>query len=168
MGSFIELIEGSAIATFVRESPSIFGYTSVLALHAIGLAFVVGVGAAIALRLLGFASGIPAEAMLKLYRLMWLGFAVNAASGFALLAASASTMLANVTFLIKMLLVVLAIVNMELLRGRLRLAAASTGAEAVPGTRALAIGALVLWTAVIVAGRLTAYPYFVRSLLGGA
>ncbi len=170
MGSFIEAIENSAIATFVRESPSIFGYTSVLALHAIGLAVVVGVGAAIALRMLGFAAGIPAEPMLKLYRLMWIGFTVNALSGLALLAASASTMLTSAMFLVKMLLVVVALANMELLRGRLRLEAVSSAdaAAAAASTRALAIGALVLWTAVIVTGRLTAYPNFVRSLLGGA
>jgi hypothetical protein len=164
MGEFIEWVEGSAIATFVRESPSIFAYTTVLSLHAMGLAVVVGVGVAISLRLLGLARGIPIAQLLKLYPLMWIGFTVNAVSGLALLAASASTMLANVVFLIKLALIAVAIVNMELLRHRISVDGHS-GAEVVaPQTRGLAIGAIVLWSAVIITGRLTAYPYFVTSL----
>jgi hypothetical protein len=161
---FIEWLEGTAIATFVRESPSIFAYTTVLSLHAMGLAVVVGVGAAIAFRLLGLASGIPLAPLLKLYPLMWIGFTVNALSGLALLAASASNMLSNVVFLIKLALIAVALVNMELLRHRITVDAAS-GADVVsPQLRGYAIGALVLWLAVIITGRLTAYPNFVTSL----
>jgi hypothetical protein len=161
---FIEWLEGTAIATFVRESPSIFAYTTVLSLHAMGLAVVVGVGAAIAFRLLGLASGIPLAPLLTLYPLMWIGFTVNALSGLALLAASASNMLSNVVFLIKLALIAVALVNMELLRHRITVDAAS-GADVVsPQLRGYAIGALVLWLAVIITGRLTAYPNFVTSL----
>jgi hypothetical protein len=44
----LEAIENSAVATFVRESPSLFGYTAVLCLHAIGPAIVVGAAKAVA------------------------------------------------------------------------------------------------------------------------
>ena len=164
MGDFIQFIEGTAVAVFVRESPSIFGYTTVLSLHAMGLAIVVGVGAAMSLRLLGVAPGIPIGPMLKLFPVMWVGFTVNALSGLALLAANASNMLSNFMFLIKLGLIALAVVNMELLRNRIA-AAGEFGGNFVPAqTRVLAISALVLWLAVIVAGRLTAYPNFVSSL----
>lgn len=166
MGDFVQWLEGTAVATFVRESPSIFAYTSVLSLHAMGLAVVVGVGAAVSLRLLGLARGIPLAPLLKLYPVMWIGFTVNAISGLALLAASASTMLANVVFLVKLALIAVALVNMELLRHRITVDAASGTDVAAPQTRALAVGALVLWAAVIIAGRLTAYPNFVTSLFG--
>ena len=166
MGEFIQWLEGTAIATFVRESPSIFAYTFVLSLHAMGLAVVVGVGAAVSLRLLGLARGIPLAPLLKLYPLMWIGFTVNALSGLALLAASASSMLANVVFLIKLALIAVAVVNMELLRHRITVDA-STGSDMVaPQTRVLAVGALVLWAAVIIAGRLTAYPNLVAGFFG--
>jgi hypothetical protein len=165
MGEFIEWIEGSAIAVFVRESPSIFAYTTVLSLHAMGLAIVVGVGIAISLRLLGVARGIPIAPLLKLYPLMYVGFTVNALSGFALLAANASTMLANVVFLLKLALIAVAVVNMELLRHRLTVDTSGVVSEdATPQAKALAIGALVLWLAVVITGRLTAYPNFVTSL----
>lgn len=166
MGDFIQFIEDTAIATFVRESPSIFAYTTVLSLHAMGLAVVVGVGVAVSLRLLGFASGIPLGSVLRLFPLMWIGFTVNALSGLALLAASASSLLANTVFLVKLALVAVAVVNMELLRGRVA-ADASSGVSLLSGqTRALAVSALVMWAAVTITGRLTAYPNFVNTLLG--
>lgn len=171
MASLLEWVEGTSIAVFVRESPSLFGYTLVLSLHAMGLAIVVGIGVVVALRLLGVARGVPLAPLLKLFPLMWGGFTVNALSGFALLAANASTMLANVMFLIKMGLIVLALVNMELLRSRIAGAAAARadpGAGPVPTPmRAIAASSLVLWAAVVVTGRLTAYPNFVRTVLGG-
>lgn len=167
MGDFIEFIEGTALAVWVRESPSIFAYTTVLSLHAMGLAVVVGVGAALCLRLLGLAKDIPLAPMLKLYPVMWVGFTINALSGIALLAANASGMLANVTFLVKLALIAVAVINMELLRHRLVDDLDSGGGAVVEvssRTRALAVSALVLWIGVVVAGRLTAYPNFVSSL----
>lgn len=168
MGDFIEFIEGTAIAVWVRESPSIFAYTTVLSLHAMGLAIVVGVGAAVSLRVLGLFRGIPLPPLLRLFPVMWVGFTINAISGIALLMANASGMLANVTFLVKLGLIALAVVNMELLRHRLaaEVPAGETSGDAAasPQTRALALSSLVLWIAVIISGRLTAYPNFVSSL----
>jgi hypothetical protein len=167
MGDFIEFIEGTALAVWVRESPSIFAYTTVLSLHAMGLAIVVGIGAVVSLRVLGLFSGIPLAPLLRLFPFMWIGFTINALSGLALLAANASNMLSNFMFLIKLALIAVAVVNMEVLRHRLAVEApvAETGAHetVAPRTRALALSSLVLWLAVIVSGRLTAYPNFVSS-----
>lgn len=166
---FIELIESSGIARFVRESPSIFGYTAVLSLHAMGLAVVVGIGGAVALRVMGYVPGLPLAPLLRLFPVMWVGFTVNALSGLALLAANASNMLSNITFIVKLVLIAIAVANMELLRHRLALEAPAdgVGAMASPQTRAIALSSLVLWIAVIITGRLTAYPNFVSSLFGG-
>ena len=169
MGDFIEFIEGTALAVWVRESPSIFAYTTVLSLHAMGLAVVVGIGAAVSLRVLGLFSGIPLAPLLRLFPVMWIGFTINALSGLALLAANASNMLSNFMFLIKLALIALAVVNMEVLRHRLA-ADVTAGATNVdyevvtPRTRTLALSSMVLWIGVIITGRLTAYPNFVTSL----
>lgn len=164
MGDFIQMVEGSAIATFVRESPSIFAYTTVLSLHAMGLAVVVGIGGVLSLRLMGVAKGLPVPALLKLYPVMWIGFTVNALSGLALLAANLGGLLENVLFLIKLALILFAVINMELLRSRLADDPPPVGEAAEGTTKMLAISALVLWLLVIVAGRFTAYPYFVSAL----
>jgi hypothetical protein len=163
MGDFIQFIENTALAVWVRESPSIFAYTTVLSLHAMGLAVVVGIGGAISLRVMGFFKSIPVAPMLRLYPTMWVGFTVNALSGLALLAASASNMLSNVLFLIKLALIALAVVNMELLRHRLVVDTQAGDVAVASQTRALALSALVLWLAVVVTGRLTAYPNMVAS-----
>ncbi|HEX6998995.1 MAG TPA: hypothetical protein VF322_12710 [Gammaproteobacteria bacterium] len=169
MQDFLATIEGSGIATWVRESPSIFAYTTVLSLHAMGLAVVVGTSTVIALRLLGFARGIPIGQLLKLYPIMWIGFTVNAISGLLLLAANASGMLANSAFIVKMGLILVAMIVMELMRHRITADAAydnpGSAAASAP-TRALGVAAMIVWAGVIIAGRLTAYPNFLSSLLG--
>lgn len=166
MQDLIQALEDSGIATWVRESPSIFAYTTVLSLHAMGLAIVVGVSVVIALRALGVLRDVPVPSVLKLYPLMYLGFTVNAISGLMLFAANASGMLTNSAFLVKMGFIVAAMIAMELLRSRA--AAAEAAVDGVPsgGTRAIGISALVLWGGAIIAGRLTAYPNFVSSMLG--
>lgn len=167
MGDFIQYIEGMRIAEFVRSSPSIFGYTSVLTLHAIGLAVVVGIGGAVSLRLLGYGRGIPVPPLLRLFPVIWVGFTINALSGLALLAANASSLLANTIFLVKLGLIALAVVNMELLRHRVAVLApalAGRDGEIDSQTRVLALSSLVLWLAVLVTGRLTAYPNLVSGV----
>jgi hypothetical protein len=163
----IEAIENSAFATFVRESPTLFGYTAVLSLHAIGLAIVAGVNAVVALRLLGIAREIPLRPIVKLFPLMYVGFWVNALSGVALLSANASGMLANTMFWIKMVFIALAVAVMRLMRQTIfsDAALAGGGVEDARG-RQLAIASLVCWTGAIIAGRMTAYPYFVEAWFG--
>ena len=163
----IAAIENSGFATWVRESPSIFAYTTVLSLHAMGLAIVAGLSAAVALRLLGVAPTIPLAPVRKLFPLMYAGFWINAFSGLALLAANASGMLSNPLFFIKLGFVAAAILIMRLLRSRVFGDDALLGTGAVPPrVRALAIASLACWVGAIVAGRLTAYPYLIETYLG--
>jgi hypothetical protein len=154
----LEFIENTAIAVWVRESPSIFAYTFVLSLHAIGLAIVVGVSAVVALRTLGRFDRIPLAPMLKLYPVMWVGFTINAISGLMLLSANATGMLSMLMFYVKMAFIVAAVITLSLLKPRL---AAEAG-----HARGLSYALLGFWLGAIVAGRLTAYPYFVDAWLG--
>ena len=84
----IEAIQNSAYAVWVRESPSILAFTTILSLHAMGLAIVVGINTVVALRLLGFVPEIPVRSLRKLCPWMYFGFTVNALSGLSLLAAN--------------------------------------------------------------------------------
>jgi hypothetical protein len=163
----IEAIENSAYAIWVRESPSIFAYTSILSLHAIGLAIIVGINTVIALRLLGFVPEMPLQPLRKLFPWMYLGFAINAFSGGSLLAANLSADLGNWLFIAKLVFIALAMVNLELTR---MVVFDKPGEVAVSGlpkhSRTVAISALVLWSLAMVAGRFTAYPNFVEAWLG--
>jgi hypothetical protein len=167
----IEAIENSAYAVWVRESPSIFAYTTILSLHAIGLAIIVGIHTLIALRLLGFVPGIPLQPLRKLFPWMYLGFTINLFSGTSLFVANLSNDLGNWLFLAKLGFIALAMINLELTRiyvfDKPAAAGATAATTALPkhsGT--FAIAALVLWSLAMVAGRFTAYPNFVEAWLG--
>jgi hypothetical protein len=163
----IEAIENSAYAAWVRESPSIFAYTTILSLHAIGLAVIVGINWIIALRLLGYVQGIPVPALRKLFPWMYVGFTVNAFSGLSLLAANLSNDLNNWMFIAKLVFILFAMINLELTRIRVFDRPGALDASGLPRqARAFAIWSIVLWLLVIISGRMTAYPNFVEAWLG--
>jgi len=163
---FLEAIENSAYPTFVRESPSLWGYTFVLSLHAMGLAVVVGLSAAIALRLLGLAPSIPLAPLNRLFPVMYVGFWVNALSGLALLAANATGMLANPVFYVKIFFIAGGVLVMRLLRRNVFNERLASGGAAPSGTRTLAFASLACWGVALIAGRLTAYPYLIEYYFG--
>ena len=163
----IEAIENSAYATWVRESPSIFAYTSILSLHAIGLAIIVGLNTVVALRLLGFVPELPLQPLRKLFPWMYLGFAINLFSGTSLLAANLTADLGNWLFLAKLVFILFAMVNLELTRMWVFDKPVVTTPGALPKhSGAVAIASMVLWGLAMVAGRFTAYPNFVEAWLG--
>lgn len=163
----LERLEDTGFAIWIRESPSLFAYTGVLSLHAIGLAIVVGFNTVIALRLLGMAPGLPLAPLVRLFPVMYVGFWVNALSGLLLLAAAATSLVTNVMFLIKLGFIALAVLNLGFIRHRVFADPAALALDEAPAeARKFAVASLVCWGFAIVAGRLTAYPYFVSSFLG--
>ncbi len=165
--SLIDTIQNSAYATWVRESPSILAYTTILSLHAMGLAIIVGINTIVALRLLGYGEGIPIPTLRKLFPWMYVGFTVNALSGLSLLAANASNDLANWMFYTKLFFILLAMINLELTRVQVFDKPAAGGVAVAPArAKTFAITSIALWSLAIVAGRLTEYPNFVKAWFG--
>jgi hypothetical protein len=155
--SFLAAIENSALAAWVRESSSLWAYPTILFLHTVGLGFLVGLNAAIDLRILGVARRLPLAPMESFFKIMWAAFWVNAISGTLLLMADATTKLTNRVFYIKMAFVFLAVANMVLIRRRVFRAAAIDTAPTARFNRALAVTSLLFWAGAITAGRLMAY-----------
>lgn len=149
-------LESTALATWVRESSSLWAYPGVISLHAVGLAVMVGLSTMIDLRLLGFAPGLPLAAMRSLNRWIWIGFSVNAVSGLALLIASATAMMTNPLFYAKMGLIALSMTIVVLIN-RAAFPPGAPSHRVTPRARTLAVISLVLWAATITTGRLTAY-----------
>lgn len=163
----IDLIQNSAYAVWVRESPSIWAYTTILSLHAMGLAIIVGLNTIVALRLLGYVPEIPVAKLRKLYPWMYIGFAVNAASGLSLLAANLDNDLHNWMFFVKLSMIALAMVNLELIRAKVFDSPLVVNGTGVPvEAKQFAVASIVLWSLAIVAGRLTEYPAFVQAWFG--
>lgn len=162
----LETLENLSIAVWVRESPSLFAYTLVLSLHAIGLAIVLGTNTLIALRLLGVAPAIPLTSLRSFYPVIWAGFVINAVSGALLFVASAKTMGTMPAFWAKLVLVFTGMTIAVRLKSRfLNLPSLATGA--VPdGARKLAWISLVVWYLALIVGRLTGYPELIAKWLG--
>lgn len=165
MIDFLLWVEHSGFATWLRESTSLVGYTLVLSLHTIGLAFLVGFNAVIGLRILGVARGLPLAPMLKFFPLMVAGFCVNAVTGLVLLTTAPTDFLTNGVFYVKMSAIAVAAVALWRLyrevsanQETLDNADASTSARIWAGT------SLACWAVAIVAGRLTAYSWPVVGL----
>ena len=153
MHEWFVYIENTALATWVRESPSQFAYTGMLFLHAVGLALAVGISFVITLRVLGIMTPIPASSITHLFRPLWIGFWINAFSGTAMLASDLSREMANAVFEIKLVFVVLAAFTMWLVQRAL----GPAPAELKPA-RLLSAAALVFWIVAVTFGRFVAYP----------
>jgi len=163
----IELIQNSAYATWVRESPSFWAYTWILSLHAMGLAIVVGINSIVALRLLGYVPDIKINSLRRLFPWMYLGFTVNAFSGLSLLAANAQNDLHNWMFFVKLSMIALAMVNLELTKANVFNDPAVINNTGVPaGVKKFGFLSLLFWSLAICAGRLTEYPAFVQAWFG--
>ena len=166
MMSLLEAIEASGIATWVRESPSLLAYTTVLSAHAVGLAIVAGLSAVVDFRLLGYARGIPLAPLRKAFPVMYVGFWINAVSGLLLFAANATGLIGNVMFFIKLTFVIAAVLLLRVLRNTVFSDAALAEGGVSPVGRRLAIASLACWTGAVITGRLTSYPWLVATYFG--
>jgi hypothetical protein len=141
----------------VRESTSVLSFPSILLLHTIGMALVVGIAAAIDFRILGFAPALPLAPMERFLPVLWVGFWVNAVTGAVLFAVDAPAKATNPDFWVKMVFIALAVINLRLIQKRvlrdpnLDMGPLSSQAKVLAGT------SLFFWIGAIVAGRLLAY-----------
>jgi len=150
-------LESTSYAEWIQIS--LWGWAIMLVLHAVGTATVVGVNFVVGLRLVGFFRPIPSKSLLGLIHIAWAAVALNTFSGFSLFMSAASNYVEDVWFLLKLLLVILASVATWQVQRSVRLNGdAWDSADAVSATSLRwGIGVLVLWTAVVLVGRLIAY-----------
>jgi hypothetical protein len=152
-------LESSGFSVWMRESPSVFAFPMILAVHTIGLGLLAGVNVALDLRMLGFAARIPLLTFRRFLPFMWLGLGLNVLSGLALLAAYPTKALTNPVFYVKLGLIAAAL---AILRSVRRFRLADGAAPAIPGLRSakmVAVASLVCWAGAIAAGRFLAYTY---------
>jgi hypothetical protein len=154
--SFLETIEQLSFSTWVRESPSIWAYPTVLWLHVVGMGIVAGTSSVISLRLLGISPKTPVEPLERLYPLMWSGFWLNAITGTALVMAGATTKLVDPTFYIKMVFIFAGVALLQRTRKKVFRSLGPDGA--LPeSAKSLAWASLICWLGAVTAGRLLAY-----------
>lgn len=150
-------LEATRLATWTRESPSIWAYPTVLTLHTVGLAVVVGLSAVIDLRLLGVARRVPPATLLPAFRLIAWGFLLNAFTGLLLLIADATMKMRQPVLYVKLVLIALGLWCAILARREVRRDGASMASAVTPRAAVIAMASLLLWAGAITAGRLMAY-----------
>ena len=151
-------LEGTVLATWVRESPSLWAYPTILTLHTVGLGIVVGASAVVDFRLLGYARRVRLVDLSPLFALMAWAFLLNAATGMLLFMADATTKSRQPVFYIKLSLIFIALLCTFGTRRIIRAGNPDSGAGAAsPNGARLAVASLLLWAGAITAGRLMAY-----------
>jgi hypothetical protein len=152
--NFLAWLESTAASEWVRGSPSFFAFPGILSAHTVGMGLAAGINAAIALRILGVASGVPIDEMRQFLPAMWFGFWLNFASGIGLLLGYPTKALTNPDFYLKLALIAVGVWLVGRIRERI---------ESRP--KGLAVASLICWGGAITAGRLLAYTY--RHLMAG-
>src|SRR3954470_21777447 len=154
--SFFQRLQNSAFTDWFLGSPSIWAYPTVLTLHTIGMAILVGASFVVNLRVLQVAGLIPLHRLRPLYRFVWIGFTINLASGLILFLTEAADRVVDPVFYVKMASIAVALALGSVVK---RQAIDPTGAPPVATfqARSMAAASLGMWTVAIVAGRLMAY-----------
>jgi hypothetical protein len=154
--AFFRSLQESAFTDWFLGSDSIWTYPTILTLHTVGMAMLVGASFVINLRMLQVAAGIPLHRLQALYRFVWIGFAINLFTGLVLFVTQAADRVVDPVFHVKMGSIAVALWLGGVLKRR---AIDRMDAPQLPTvqSRSLAAASLGLWTIAIVAGRLMAY-----------
>jgi hypothetical protein len=162
MWDFLESIENSGFATYVRETPTWPAYSTVLALHTFGMAFLVGLSGVIALRVLGVVPELPLNPLKKLQPAIVIGFWVNAITGLILTTLAIRSLLANWDFYVKLVAIAFAVVSLVKMRHYAFGDSVPDDVVAAPEARRWAKAMLFFWGLAVLGGRLTAYATNIR------
>ena len=157
--AFLKLIEASRFATTIRDS--IWMFPIIESIHVMSFSLVVGTIAIIDLRLLGLASTQRSFQRMAsdILKWTWAAFALAVATGLTMFTTNAPIYYHNPFFRTKMVLLVLAGVNMavfEMTAGR----TVHSWDKARPAPRsgkAVAVLSLAIWISVIFMGRLIGF-----------
>ena len=158
MLDLFQRLQDSDVGVWVSTSPSLWAYPTILMLHTVGLAMIVGSNAVFDLRLLGAGARVPLDALRPVFRIMSVGLVINASTGLALFISEAADKGTSWIFGVKLSIIALALLVAARMRRRVFGDGAARATDPVAsGVKLLALASLVLWFGAITAGRLMAY-----------
>jgi hypothetical protein len=171
MDAITQFMLSTGIDNFVATQDWVWPVCEIL--HFFGMALLIGSVGLVDLRMLGIAKGVPIKALERFIPLGVIGFLVNATTGFIFVAGNPvggpQEYLTNLAFQIKMILIVIAGLNLLAfyVTGIARQADAVTP-EGVAPTSAKVVAALslLLWFGVIFFGRFIMYNDTLLYALG--
>jgi hypothetical protein len=137
---------------------SMLGFPTLIALHSVGMAIVVGLSLIVTLRLYGLLEGVDGGLLPRLLTVAIGGFTLNFLTGILLFITRGSEYIVSLIFLTKMLLVIVSAALLFVLRQHLKFAgAASSAVTADRFSKIMSLVATATWFGAVVAGRLIAY-----------
>jgi len=159
-----EWLEATPLGVMVRESLWVFPI--LVAIHIMGLIFSAGIVVWLDLRLLGVSMpGVPVSTVYRrLMPLAFSGFAVMFVSGGMLVTGFATSAYHNIYFFAKMGALLLAALNAFIYHAHIERRIALWDRSPGPplAARLAGIISILLWTTVIMAGRMMAYTLYSR------
>ena len=153
----LEWLESLSYAVWVRESPSLLAFPSLLFIHTLGMALVAGGAAVISMALLGFWPRTSLKPLERLYPIMWFGFGINLFSGVSIFLKDASIYGRNYDLYAKLVFVAAGVTLLTITRKQVFGDPSLDSAPVSSRTKMLAWASLGCWFCAIVAGRLIAY-----------
>jgi len=155
----LEWLQRTAVAVSIRDS--LYTFPVLESIHVVGLALVFGTIAILDLRLLGVASTDRpvSRLMADLLKWTWAAFAVTALTGGLMFSTNALVYFHNTFFRAKMILLVLAGLNMLVfeLTARKTIDRWDRASTTPSSAKVVATISLVIWIGIIVAGRVIGF-----------
>jgi hypothetical protein len=170
MNTLADLLTSPTIADFVIDNSWVWPLGEIF--HFVGMALLIGTVGFLDVRILGVAKGVPIASLTRLIPIGIVGFVMNVTSGLVFVIGNPFgplDYLGNLAFQLKMLLILLAGLNLIAfyVTGIARAAdeVARDGSASV-AAKAIAATSLVLWFGVIFFGRLIMYNDTLLYALG--
>ena len=171
MQTLADLLSIGVVARFVNDYSWVWPICEIL--HFIGMALLIGSVGLLDVRILGFAKGIPIASLGKLVPFGVAGFVMNATTGLMFVIGNPVggpiEYLRNLSFQLKMLLILLAGINLLVYY----LAGISRAGESAPASgdaprsaKVIAAVSLAFWFGVIFFGRMIMYNDTLLSTIG--
>jgi hypothetical protein len=155
---WLKALEDSGVATTIRNSAYLF--PSLEAVHVMALGLMLGTITVVDLRLLGLASKSRSAERVsdEVLKWTWAAFALVALTGFTMFTTNARVYAHNTAFLIKLALLAAAGLNMLIFHLTAARSMRHWDRKAAPPIgKAAALLSLVLWVAVVFAGRVVGF-----------
>ena len=116
MEEFLLRLQDSDFGVWVSAAPTLLAYPTILMLHTVGLAMIVGPAWVLDMRLLGYGARLPVGTLRGAFRIMWIGFFINASTGIALFISEADDKGMKWIFWVKLASIALALIVTSRLR----------------------------------------------------
>ncbi|MEO8026926.1 MAG: DUF6644 family protein [Bryobacteraceae bacterium] len=160
--SFFQWLEGTAGSVYIRESTLLYPFVETT--HVLTLCLFLGLIALLDLRLVGVGlRGVPvSQVTARLLPWALFGFVIMAISGVLLFYSGPIKAASNIFFRIKLIMIALTGVNALLYHFTIHRRVPEWDSDPLPPPRARMAGvfSLLLWSGVVICGRMQAYNWF--------